>query len=213
MELFLFPWGWGVLCRGQHHLVRGAVWARLLPGTPGDGTHDRVFILHTLWSRGCLLSAGFQYEKEKEAQEQAQQGHGASASKSPSDQECRLPWQQQDRPAPGPMDVQSLAAEAEAGAEPFVEAQGAVGPGPSGAGGDLEGGIAEVPLQQPFAQPPAQGGGRPGLGGAAAAQTLVLLGAGGAQQLWGGEHEEAQGGILGAQRVLSPAAELCFCSS
>lgn len=33
MELFLFPWGWGVLCRGQHHLVRGAVWARLLPGT------------------------------------------------------------------------------------------------------------------------------------------------------------------------------------
>ena len=83
------------------------------------------------------------------------------------------------------MDVQSLATEAEAGAEPFVEAQGAVGPGPSGAGGDLEGGIAEVPLQQPFAQAPAQGGGRPGLGGAAAAQTLVLLGAGGAQQLWG----------------------------
>ena len=26
---------------------------------PGDGTHDRVFIIHTLWSRGCLLSAGF----------------------------------------------------------------------------------------------------------------------------------------------------------
>lgn len=25
MELFLFPWGWGVLCKGQHRLVGGAV--------------------------------------------------------------------------------------------------------------------------------------------------------------------------------------------
>ena len=139
------------------------------------------------------------------------------------------------------MDVQGLTAEAQARAEPLAEAQGAVGPGPGGAGADLEGGVTEVLLQQPLAQPPAQGGGRPGSGGAAAAQTLVLLGAGGAQQLWGGcgerwegsgaplpsleprcpspgdptltEHNEAQGGSLGAQRVLSPAAELCFCSS
>ena len=138
------------------------------------------------------------------------------------------------------MAVQGLAAESEAGAEPLAEAQRTVGPGPRRAGGDLKGGVAELPLQQALPEPPAQGGGRPGSGGAAAAQTLVLLGAGGAQQLWGGcgerwegsgaplpsleprcpspgyptltEHEEAQGGILGAQRVLSPAAELCFCS-
>ena len=30
---------------------------------PGDGTHDWVFIIHTLWSRGCLLSAGFQSKR------------------------------------------------------------------------------------------------------------------------------------------------------
>ena len=104
-------------------------------------------------------------------------------------------WQQQDRPAPGPVDVQGLAAEAEAGAEPLAEAQGAVGPGAGRAGADLEGGIAEVPLQQPLAQPPVQGGGRPGSRGAAAAQTLVLLGAGGAQQLRGscGEIWEGSG--------------------
>ena len=54
------------------------------------------------------------------------------------------------------MVVQGLAAEAEAGAEPLVEAQGAVGPGPGGAGADLEGGVAEVPLQQPLTQPPEQ---------------------------------------------------------
>ena len=83
------------------------------------------------------------------------------------------------------MDVQGLAAEAEAGAEPLAEAQGTVGPGPVGAGGDLEGGVAELPRQQPLAQPPVQGGGRPGSRGAAAAQTLILLGAGGAQQLRG----------------------------
>ena len=60
------------------------------------------------------------------------------------------------------MDVQGLAAEAEAGAEPLAEAQGAIGPRPGGAGGDLEGGVAgvaELPLQQPLAQPPAQRGG------------------------------------------------------
>ena len=136
------------------------------------------------------------------------------------------------------MDVQGLAAEAEAGAEPLVEAQGAVGPGPGGAGADLEGGVAEVPLQQPLTQPPAQRGGWSGSGGAAAAQTLVLLGAGGAQQLRGGcgrdgrdqgcpsppwnpgllspgdptltDHREAQGDIFGAQWVLSPAGELPF---
>ena len=149
-------------------------------------------------------------------------------------------WQQQDLHVLFPMGVLGLAAESEAGAEPLAEAQGAISPGPGGAGGDLKGGVTEVPLQQPLAQLPVQGGGWPGSGGAAAAQTLVLLGAGGAQQLWGGcgerwegsgaplpsleprcpspgyptltEHEEAQGGILGAQRVLSPAAELCFCS-
>ena len=107
-----------------------------------------------------------------------------------------LTWQQQDRPAPGPVDVQGLAAEAEAGAEPLVEAQGAVGPGPGGAGADLEGGVAEVPLQQPLTQPPVQRGGWSGSGGAAAAQTLVLLGAGGAQQLRGSWGE--MGGIRGA---------------
>ena len=149
-----------------------------------------------------------------------------------------LTWQQQDRPAPDPVAVQGLAAESEAGAEPLVEAQRTVGPGSGGAGGDLKGGVAELPLQQPLPKPPAQGGGRPGSGGAAAAQTLVLLGAGGAQQLRGGcgrdgrdqgrpsppgnpgllspgdptltDHGEAQGDILGAQRVLSPADELPF---
>ena len=30
---------------------------------PGDGTHDRVFIIRTLWSHGCLLSAGFQSKR------------------------------------------------------------------------------------------------------------------------------------------------------
>ena len=91
------------------------------------------------------------------------------------------------------MDVQSLATEAEAGAEPLAEAQGAISPGPGGAGGDLKGGVTEVPLQQPLAQLPVQGGGWPGSGGAAAAQTLVLLGAGGAQQLWGGCGERWEG--------------------
>ena len=104
-------------------------------------------------------------------------------------------WQQQDLHVLFPMGVLGLAAESEAGAEPLAEAQGAVGPGPGGAGADLEGGVTEVLLQQPLAQPPAQGGGRPGSGGAAAAQTLVLLGAGGAQQLRGccGERWEGSG--------------------
>ena len=142
-------------------------------------------------------------------------------------------WQQQDLHVLFPVCILGLAAESEAGAEPLAEAQGAISPGPGRAGGDLQGGVAEVPLQQPLAQPPAQGGGRPGSGGAAAAQTLVLLGAGGAQKLrWGcGEtwegsgaplpslepwppspgcvqltsHNEAQRHFLGAQWMLSSA--------
>jgi len=104
-------------------------------------------------------------------------------------------WQQQDLHDLFPMGVLGLTAESEVGAEPLAEAQGAISPGPGGAGGDLKGGVTEVPLQQPLAQPPVQGGGRPGSRGAAAAQTLVLLGAGGAQQLRGscGEIWEGSG--------------------
>ena len=105
-------------------------------------------------------------------------------------------WQQQDLHDLFPVGVLGLTAESEAGAEPLAEAQRTVGPGSGGAGGDLKGGVAELPLQQPLPKPPAQGGGRPGSGGAAAAQTLVLLGAGGAQQPWGGWGE--MGGIRGA---------------
>ena len=94
-------------------------------------------------------------------------------------------WKQQDSGALFPVAVQGLAAESEARAEPLAEAQGAVGPGPSRAGGDLEGGVAEIPLQQPLPQPPAQGGGRLGSAGAAAMQTFILRGAGGSQQLRG----------------------------
>lgn len=91
------------------------------------------------------------------------------------------------------MDIPGLAAESEAGAEPPAEAQGAVGPGPCGAGGDRVGGLAAVPLQQLLPQLPAQGGGRLGSGGAAAGQTLVLPGAGGSQQLWGVCGERGEG--------------------
>lgn len=68
-------------------------------------------------------------------------------------------------------------------AEFHAEDQGAVGPLSCGAGLNREGAIAAVPLQHPLPQPPAQGGGRPGSGGAAAVQTLTLEGAGGSQQL------------------------------
>lgn len=96
-----------------------------------------------------------------------------------------LTWQQQDGGALGALGVLGLTAQPEVGAERPVQAQGAVGPGPRGAGGDPEGGIAAVPLQQPLPQPPVQGGGRPGAGGAAAEQSLGLPGAGGSQQPWG----------------------------
>ena len=72
-------------------------------------------------------------------------------------------WQQQDLHVLFPMGVLGLAAESEAGAEPLAEAQGAISPGPGGAGGDLKGGVTEVPLQQPLAQLPVQGGGWSGV--------------------------------------------------
>ena len=78
-----------------------------------------------------------------------------------------------------------LTSEPEAGAELPAQAQGAVGPGPGGAGSDSEGGVAVVPLHQFFPQPPVQGGGWQASSRAAAAQTLILPGAGGLKQLWG----------------------------
>ena len=112
-----------------------------------------------------------------------------------------LTWQQQDTGALGPVDIPNLAAEPEACAEPRTEAQGAVDPGPHGAGGDRVGGVAGAPLQQRLPQPPAQRGGGLGSGGAAAVQTLVLPGAGGSQQLWGvcGERGDGSAAPLPAQ--------------
>ena len=109
-------------------------------------------------------------------------------------------WQQQDRGALFPMCIPGLAAESEARAQRSPEAQGAVGPGPLGAGGDGQGSVAVVPLQQPLPQPPAQGGGRRGSGGAGAAQRLALPGAGGAEQPRGA----CRGGGAGSAAPLLP---------
>lgn len=96
-------------------------------------------------------------------------------------------WQQQDLHALALVDVPNFAAEPEARVEVPAEAQGAVGPAPCRAGGDHEGGNAAVPpavpLQQLLLEPPAQGRGWLGLGGAFAVQTLSLPGAEGTQQL------------------------------
>ena len=101
-------------------------------------------------------------------------------------------WQQQDSGALFPVRIPGLAAESEARAQRPTEAQGTVGPGPLRAGGDSQGGIAVVPLQQPLPQAPAQGGGRARVGGAGALQRLALPGAGGAERLqgvWGREEK------------------------
>lgn len=58
--------------REEQEILRNSVWTHRVDTPraptagedahithPGDGTHDGVFTIHTLWSPGCLLSVGF----------------------------------------------------------------------------------------------------------------------------------------------------------
>lgn len=139
----------------------------------------------------------------------------------------------------GPVGVQGLTAEAQAEElrAPRRRLRELLAQGPGGAGRRTSGRYWRVLLQQPLAAPSA-GRGPAKLGRSSCSADLVLLGAGGAQQLrglWGEvggircpsppwnpsiplspgdptltDPEEAQGDILGAQWVLGPAGELSF---
>lgn len=78
-------------------LLLGAVWlGGLLPGIPGDGTHDRIFVFRALRSPSGWLPTDLHYAQDEEAQTQTEQGYGSSSRKGGGNHSSlpgRFPWQ------------------------------------------------------------------------------------------------------------------------